>query len=67
MSKTCEGLVEIQVLLQNKQYTYILNSGYAVRQFQKLKYKPGKAINLLKKWDISKNFSVEEKYERKLR
>ena len=56
-AKQIDGLIEVQILIQNKknkEYTYYLNSEYALRQFQR-HYKfgnYGKALEVLRKFNV---------------
>jgi hypothetical protein len=55
ISKDFFGVFTVQAWVDAKQYTYVLGSEYAIRQVQKLirQHRPGKALNMLKKFNIS--------------
>lgn len=48
------GVYILDVLINEKLYTYLLNSEFAVRQFKKLlrHKRPGKALNILKQFKM---------------
>lgn len=53
LSLVNDGLYHVSVLIDNKKYTFILNSEFAYRQYKKLlRYRPGAALDVLKKWDV---------------
>jgi hypothetical protein len=49
------GVIEVCVLLNGKEYTYPINSKFALEKFKKLlgKNQPGKALDVLKKFKLS--------------
>lgn len=48
-----DGLYHVSVLVNDKEYTFTLNSEYAYSQYRKLlKHRPGAALNMLKKWNM---------------
>jgi len=54
LSLVNDGLYHVSVLIDNKEYAFTLNSEFAYRQYRKLlKYRPGAALDVLKKWDIA--------------
>jgi hypothetical protein len=47
------GLWEVNVLINKKEYTFLIPSEYAVEKFERMsKCFPGRALNLLKKFNI---------------
>jgi hypothetical protein len=53
LSMQYDGLYNVDVLVDNQEYSFSLSSEYAYRMFRKLaKHKPGAALNLLKKWNM---------------
>ena len=56
-SKSEFGLFEVVVLINQKPYSYRLNSEWAVRKFQTLFDKGwnGKALNVLKKFNLKEH------------
>ena len=53
-----DGLIEVNVYIDRKEYTYILNSKFALRQFEKF-YKRtgthGKALAILNKFKVKED------------
>ena len=53
-SKDFFGLYDVAVLVNGKEYSYTVRTKYEVDRFVKvMRYQPGKALNLLKKGNIS--------------
>jgi hypothetical protein len=54
VSKDFFGVFTVQALIDEKPYTFVLNSEYAIRQVQKLirQRRPGRALNMLKKFNV---------------
>jgi hypothetical protein len=54
VSKDFFGIFTVHALIDEKPYTFVLNSEYAIRQVQKLirQRRPGRALNMLKKFNV---------------
>lgn len=47
------GLWEVNILINKKEYTFLIPSEYAVEKFERMSKRfPGRALNLLKKFNV---------------